>query len=266
MRLLDALPPLAERYYSLASSAKEHPGRMRICFSVVSYRTKTADGGSRVRKGLCSSMLADKGEELVASGGWVKTTVRIYRRRPTGNELRLPKSLATPIIMVGPGTGVAPFISFLYERRAAAKAQGAGAAARLGPAHLFFGCQHRVGDFLFDKELVRLQEDGSLTQLHTAFSRDAMDTAASGEWRNVRLNVNYVQDLFYMSAPEIARLITKEGAHLYICGDGRAMAADVHRELVATLQNECGFASAVEADTLLSGLATEGRYTREIWY
>lgn len=176
--LLDALPPLAERYYSIASSPLSAPDSARIVFTALSYSVRLPDGTCEQRRGLCSSQLADKGEALNASGGWVKPTVRVYRRRPTGNELRLPRELGTPVIMVGPGTGVAPFIAFLQHRRALAlqgkaavsAATGgkfAGASGPVGQAHLFFGCQHRVGDFLFDDELDAFERDGTLTRLHT---------------------------------------------------------------------------------------------------
>lgn len=157
-----------------------------------------------------------------------------------------------------------------------------------------------------------------MTRAPQAFSRDAIDSASAGEWRSVRLNVNYVQvrrrpsaktraarrkrplpdlgarahgrrlltrapsppslapphspvqDLFLNAAALIQGLLLKEGAHVYVCGDGRSMAADVHSELLAVLQLDCGggrpASSAAEADALLAQLAAAGRYTREIWY
>jgi len=273
VKLLDALPPLAERYYSLASSPLQAQGSVRIVFTVLTYSVRDAEGNRVERRGLCSGVLADAGEELIASGGWVKPTVRVYRRRPTGNELRLPAQLSTPILMVGPGTGVAPFLAFLQHRRELVRAQAAkadGAKQAAGHSHLFFGCQHQVGDFLFADELEEMERDGTLTQLHTAFSRDARDSASAGEWRSCRLNVNYVQDLFIGASARIQQLLLKEGAYMYVCGDGSSMAADVHKELLAVLQVDCGkgapASSGGEAEALLAKLAAAGRYAREIWY
>jgi len=284
--LVDALPPLAERSYSIASSPLESPTTIRVAFSLVTYRTPVPDtdvggraGGNgrsmpprtRERVGLCSGMLARLGEAYMAAARSgapgakaAVPRVRVYRRRPTGNELRLPKSLSTPILMVGPGTGVSPFVGFLRHRRALLGREGA-TSASCAEAHLFFGCQHRVGDFLFEKELRALEADGALTKLHAAFSRDAIDSASAGEWRNVRINVNYVQDLFFASAPAICELLLKHGAHVYVCGDGRSMASDVHTELLAVLRAEAGL-STPEAERKLAELAAAGRYTREIWY
>ncbi|KAG8459020.1 hypothetical protein KFE25_006565 [Diacronema lutheri] len=270
--LLDSLPPLAERYYSIASSPLHSPDSVRIVFTQLTYTETLPDGRTKARRGLCSSMLASMGEEFIDAGGWVKPAVRVYRRRPTGNELRLPTDLTAPLLLVGPGTGVAPFIAFLQHLRALradARARGVELARAFGETHLFFGCQHRVGDFLFDEELETFEADGTLTRLHTAFSRDAIDSASAGEWRSVRLNVNYVQDLFATNARLIQQLLTKR-AFVYVCGDGRSMASDVHRELLALLQMDAGDGaparSASEADALLAQLAAEGRYTREIWY
>jgi methionine synthase reductase len=179
VRLVNALPPLAERLYSLASASTD--GSARIVFTAVVYAVRDATGALVSRRGLCSGMLAAKGAEFLKSGGWLRPCVRVYRRRPTGNELRLPAALSAPLLMVGPGTGVAPFLSFLQHRAAliaaalqppaepaARGAAGAvGAAAVVGESHLFFGCQHQVGDFLFSKELREMERAGTLTRLHT---------------------------------------------------------------------------------------------------
>ena len=163
--------------------------------------------------------------------------VPVYLRAST---FRLPPSHATPVIMIGPGTGVAPFRGFLQERAAAAAA-----GAALGPAHLFFGCRSAKADFIYEGELQAALRAGTLTRLHTAFSRDAKQKV-------------YVQHRLAEAGAEVAALI-EAGGWVYVCGDAKAMARDVHAALRALLGGDAG------GDAALKALADGGRYHKDVW-
>jgi len=185
-----------------------------------------------------------------------RVVLPVYRREPSGNELRLPSAPSTPVLMVGPGTGLAPFRAFLQQRRFAWPR------SKLGPCHLFFGCRAEHVDFLYGAELRAMASSGALS-LHTAFSR-SRESCSSGSWRGARLNIPYVQDLIEEEAATVADLLFSQGGHLYICGDGQSMATDVHEALRRVAASELGITAAA-AEKRLEALAEEGRYCREIW-
>ncbi len=287
--LLDALPPLAPRQYSVCNSALATPGRIHLCLSVVRYATRDASNTPSLRWGLASSMLAKLAAPLLApgGGGGAVPMVKVFKNPPSGNELRLPTTPATPVVMIGPGTGVAPFRAFVQERKVRATPprvhlyalpkpppdpltlhssrpppQVRWPRSQLGPTHLYFGCQRAEVDFLYADELQTMSLSGAL-QLHTAFSR-AGDPAEAGWWRGVRVGVTYVQDVLEERKAEVAGLLYDANAHLYVCGDGKAMATDVHGALLRITADHFGVPPA-EAEARLAKLAAEGRYTREIW-
>ena len=263
--LLDALPPLAPRMYSVANAPELRAGApnvIHLCLSIVRYVTTGPDGTRHARQGLASSMIESACQPLLAphaagGGGGAAVHLRVFRREPSGHELRLPESPATPLVLIGPGTGLAPFRAFIHHRRAK------WTSAQLGPCHLFFGCRAPSVDFLYEQELTALSASGAL-RLHTAFSR-AGEACSAGVWRGVRVGIPYVQDRLEEMGADLAALLTLEGdARVYVCGDGQSMASDVHAALRSTLVRHGGINMA-EAEARLGALAERGRYAREIW-
>ena len=266
--LLDVLPPLAPRYYSIANAAAADPGRAHLCLSIVEYSTRCPADGSRLpRRGVasgflcraCAPLLAAAGAAAggaAANGHAAAVRVLVFRRPPSGNELRLPPSPTTPILLVGPGTGLAPFRSFLQHRKYSAPR------SKLGPCHLFFGCRSERVDFLYADELRPMSSSGAIS-LHTAFSRDG-EASSAGTWRGARLHVPYVQDRIEERAREVVELLFEKDGRLYVCGDGQAMAGDVHAALLRVACASLGVTTE-EAEARLERLAKEGRYCREIW-
>ncbi len=183
------LPRLLPRLYSISSSPLAHPGEVHLTLGVVRYH-----GGDRLRKGVASTYLAER----VQPGAEVRVFVHPSHR------FGLPDSGDTPMIRVGPGTGIAPFRAFLEERRALGAS---------GKNWLFFGDQSRATDFLYEEELRKLRRDGVLTRLDTAFSRDQAEKV-------------YVQTRMLERARELWGWL-EEGAHFYVCGDAKRMASDV---------------------------------------
>ena len=228
---LEMLSLLAPRYYSISSSPSGDPSRCSVTVGVVEG---PASSGRGVYKGICSNYLASRRE-----GETIQATVR-----ETKAGFRLPDDPAVPIIMVGPGTGLAPFRGFLQER-AALKAKG----AKPGPAMLFFGCRHPDQDFLYADELKAFEADG-LTELHTAFSR-------------AQAPKTYVQDLVAAERERVWALI-ENGAIIYVCGDGGKMEPDVKAALVA-IYRECNSADADAGLRWIDDLGTKNRYVLDVW-
>ncbi len=228
---LEMLSLLAPRYYSISSSPAGDPSRCSVTVAVVAG---AASSGRGIYKGICSNYLAGR-----RAGETVHATVR-----ETKAGFRLPDDPAVPIIMIGPGTGLAPFRGFLQER-AARKAKG----ATLGPAMLFFGCRHPDQDYLYADELKAFAADG-ITELHTAFSR------AEGP-------KTYVQNLVTAQQDRVWSLI-ENGAIIYVCGDGGKMEPDVKAALVAIYRQR----KAADADAALrwiDDLGTKNRYVLDVW-
>ncbi|WP_442812286.1 molybdopterin-dependent oxidoreductase [Streptomyces sp. NBC_00243] len=222
----EVLKPLQPRLYSISSSPLTDPHLVSLTVSVVRYENP----GGRPRQGVCSPFLAD------AAPG---TPVPVFVQ--PSPKFRPPANPATPMVMVGPGTGIAPFIGFLHERRAL---------GHRAPNWLFFGEQHRASDFYYEDELAALLADGTLSRLDTAFSRDQ------------RAKV-YVQDRMREHGPQLWSWL-QDGAHFYVCGDASRMAKDVDRALrdIATVHgglDEDGAAAYVKQ------LAAEKRYVRDVY-
>jgi cytochrome P450 / NADPH-cytochrome P450 reductase len=228
---LEMLSLLAPRYYSISSSPSVDPARCSVTVGVVGG---PAASGRGVYKGICSNYLADR-----RAGDTVYATVR-----ETKAGFRLPDDSSVPIIMIGPGTGLAPFRGFLQER-AARKAKG----ATLGSAMLFFGCRHPDQDYLYADEL-KAMAAGGITELFTAFSR------ADGP-------KTYVQHLL-AAQKEKAWSLIEQGAIIYVCGDGGKMEPDVKAALVAIYREKSGSDAAAGA-RWIEELGAKNRYVLDVW-
>lgn len=224
--LLQLLRPLTHRVYSISSSPLTHKGMVHLTVAAVRHRSAERD-----RRGQCSTYLADR----VCAGN----TAGVFLSK--NRSFRLPADDSAPVIMVGPGTGVAPFRSFLYER----KARGA-----RGRNWLFFGDQYRATDFMYEDEIVQFQRDGVLDRLDLAFSRDQEQKI-------------YVQDRMRENGAELFRWLD-EGAYFYVCGDAAQMARDVDIALHDVVA-EFGGLGADAAEDYVNTLKREKRYLRDVY-
>ena len=222
---IESLDPMQPRLYSIASSPKTDPERVALTVDTVRY-----DVGKRRRLGVGSTYLADR----VAPGHKIKVYVQ------KAHAFGLPADLAVPIIMIGPGTGIAPFRAFLHERRAT-KAPGRN--------WLFYGHQHRDYDFFYEDELAGMQAAGVLTHLFLAWSRDDAQKF-------------YVQDRMRQAGRDLWAWIA-EGAHIYVCG-AIAMGKDVDRALVDVIAAH-GARSTDQAIAFLGDLKKCGRYQTDVY-
>jgi sulfite reductase (NADPH) flavoprotein alpha-component len=226
-QLVGALRPMQPRLYSISSSQKAHPSQVHLTVGVVRYVNRTG----RQCKGVASTFLAER----LKPG----SKARIFVQPAHG--FRLPEEGKTPVIMVGPGTGIAPFRAFLQER----KTTGA-----TGGNWLFFGDQRRDFDYLYEQELDGYKRDGVLTKLDLAFSRDQAEKV-------------YVQTRMLENGAEIWRWL-KEGAHFYVCGDAKRMAKDVD-EALKTIAMQHGGMSAEQAKAFVADLSKAKRYQRDVY-
>ena len=220
------LRKLQPRLYSISSSPKAHPGEVHLTVAVVRYELN-----GRGRKGVCSTFFADR------VGPETKVPVFVHR----SPSFKLPADGSRPIIMVGPGTGVAPFRAFLEERRAV---------AATGKNWLLFGDQRAAYDFLYREELEAMKNDGLLARLDTAFSRDQEQKI-------------YVQDRMMENAGEIWSWL-QEGGYFYVCGDAKRMAKDVDVALHKIAETAGGL-SAEQAADYVKQLKSEKRYLRDVY-
>ena len=223
--LIGALDPLQARLYSIASSPRHQPGTVHLCVGTVRYRKRR-----RNRRGIASTFLAER----LNPGSHIPVFIQQTR------DFRLPEDDA-PVIMIGPGTGIAPFRAFLQERQL----RGA-----TGRNWLFFGDQHRATDFLFADELDAWRHKGLLSRLDLAFSRDQEDKV-------------YVQHRMREAGKELYAWL-RDGARLYVCGDAQRMAKDVDTALSLIVAREGGMSQSA-AKTWIAGLAKEHRYLRDVY-
>jgi sulfite reductase (NADPH) flavoprotein alpha-component len=223
---VEALEPLQPRLYSISSSHNATPGKLSLTVDCVRYVI-----GKRKRLGLASTFLAER----VSPGDEVK----VYVQKAHG--FALPENPATPIIMIGPGTGIAPFRAFLLDR----KATGA-----TGKNWLFFGHQRSDCDFFYSDELNGMKTQGLLTRLSLAWSRDGAKKF-------------YVQDRMRELGRELWTWLA-EGAHVYICGDAKRMAKDVERALV-DIVTQFGARSTDEAISFIGELKKKGRFQQDVY-
>ncbi|MDW5375792.1 assimilatory sulfite reductase (NADPH) flavoprotein subunit [Halomonas sp. HP20-15] len=224
--LLGMMRRLQPREYSIASSHLANPGEVHVTVAAVRYESH-----GRQRHGVASTFLAEQAEP--------GETVPVYLRR--NKHFRLPENPDTPIVMIGPGTGVAPFRAFLEER----EVSGAG-----GANWLFFGNPHFRTDFLYQTEWQRWLKDGLLTRMDVAFSRDGPEKV-------------YVQDRLRERGAELYRWL-EDGAHVYVCGDAERMAPDVHAALVEIVAEHGGH-SFEQAGEYLKQLTRDRRYQRDVY-
>ncbi|MCJ7841199.1 assimilatory sulfite reductase (NADPH) flavoprotein subunit [Lederbergia sp. NSJ-179] len=220
------LRKMPARLYSIASSYQANPEEVHLTISKVRY-----EAHSRLRHGVCSVQCAER----IRPGDYLPVYVH------ENPNFKLPEDPDAPIIMIGPGTGVAPFRAFLEEREVT---------EATGKSWLFFGDQHYVTDFLYQIDWQRWLKIGTLTQMDIAFSRDTEEKV-------------YVQHRMLEKKQELYKWL-KEGAYLYICGDEKHMAHDVHATLLTILEEEGGMTSK-EAEEYLTQLLQEKRYQRDVY-
>ncbi|KAG8516165.1 Methionine synthase reductase, partial [Galemys pyrenaicus] len=248
--------PLAPRIVCLCSSSLLHPGKLCFVFNVVEFSSDTVTPAPR--RGVCTGWLALLAQTVLQpSEGSPAPKISISPRLT--NSFHLPDDPSVPIIMVGPGTGVAPFIGFLQHREKLHEQHPDG---HFGDTWLFFGCRHKDRDYLFRycvarDELRRFQKLGILTHLKVSFSREAPVEGPGAP-------AKYVQDSLKLHGSQVARVLLQEGGHLYLCGDAKNMAKDVNETLVEIISAESGV-EKLEAMKTLATLREEKRYLQDIW-
>ena len=220
------LTKLQPRLYSVASSLKAYPDQVHFIVDVIRYESH-----GRIRKGVASSFLAERADDV---------PIPVFPS--VAKHFHLPENPNTPIIMVGPGTGVAPFRAYLQER----KVIGA-----KGKNWLFFGSQHEHCDFAYRDEFEAFKKEGILTRLDCAWSRDQSEKI-------------YVQHRMKENAAEIWKWLDGEGAHFFVCGDARRMAKDVDATLRKIVQ-EHGGKNMGEANEYVEKLKSDKRYKRDVY-
>ncbi|MFL5239720.1 MAG: sulfite reductase subunit alpha [Rhizomicrobium sp.] len=218
------LSKLQPRLYSIASSLKAFPDQVHFIIDVVRY-----ESNGRLRNGVCSTFMAERADHA---------PVPVY---PSSSKFRLPEDPETPIIMVGPGTGVAPFRAFLQERRAIG--------AR-GKSWLFFGSQRESCDYFYKSDFDQLKSDGYLSRIDCAFSRD-------------QTHKIYVQHRMGENSAELWKWLD-EGAHFFVCGDAKRMAKDVDAMLHQIAVQEGG-KTPEQASEYVEQLKKEKRYKRDVY-
>jgi len=228
---LEMLPVMTPRYYSISSSPNAMGQACSITVGVVAGPKRSGDG---TYKGSCSTYIAE-----LAAGDVIFAAVK-----ETKAGFRMPDDPATPMIMIGPGTGLAPFRAFCQER-----VMQKGAGAQLGAAMLFFGCRAPDEDFIYRKELEAMAREG-IVDLHVAFSR-------------YEGKKTYVQDLLLAQRKTVWGLINA-GARIYVCGDGSRMEPDVKRALARIYAEETD-AEPAEADAWMERMGAENRYVLDVW-
>jgi sulfite reductase (NADPH) flavoprotein alpha-component len=224
--LVAMLPKLSPRLYSISSSPLAHAGQIHTTVAVVRFNAH-----NRERGGVCSTLFADRAS--------LSDRLPLYIQ--PNKRFRLPANPDAPMIMIGPGTGVAPFRAFLHERRAI------GASGR---NWLFFGERSAETDYLYRDELESMRSDGHLTRLDTAFSRDQQDKV-------------YVQDRM-MEQASLFWSWLQDGASVYVCGDASRMAKDVHAALQGIVEKQ-GCMTAPEVEEYVQALKEEHRYHRDVY-
>eukprot|EP00163_Fabomonas_tropica_P027739 TRINITY_DN542_c0_g1_i3.p1 TRINITY_DN542_c0_g1~~TRINITY_DN542_c0_g1_i3.p1 ORF type:complete len:576 (-),score=154.83 TRINITY_DN542_c0_g1_i3:159-1886(-) len=232
--LLEILPPLHPRYYSIASSPKMHVDNVHATVAVVRYTSPTG----RAAKGVATTYLAD-----LKPGSKVNFSIR-------RSTFHLPAKPTVPVIMVGPGTGLAPFRGFLQERASFIRNGADKGEPGKRYNRLYFGCRRRDEDYIYEKELQQYVEEG-VCDLRVAFSREQKDKV-------------YVQHLLAEDGPVLYDLLKNKKAYFYVCGDGAQMAKDVDKVLKQVVQKE-GKLTTEQADQFVEDMVEKGRYMQDVW-
>jgi len=227
---ISVCPRLQTRFYTISSSSSCHPESIHLTVAV----TKSERSDGSIFKGVCSNHLAEVP---------VNKSVRVFCRDST---FRLPSDPSTPIIMIGPGTGVAPMRGLLQERSLMKLEKKLDVGANV----LYFGCKKRTLDYLYEDEIAQFQKDGVLTEYHVAFSREQEDKV-------------YVQNLLAENAKETWKLINDLGAYVYVCG-GVKMGNDVSVAL-RVIVSEMGGMNLDDAKKYVDKMTHKGRYVQELW-
>ena len=222
-KFLSLLRKLSPRLYSISSSPNANKDKVHITVAKVFYESH-----GRSRNGVCSAYLADRCNKNDIANVFLQSS----------NHFKLPQDISIPIIMVGPGTGIAPFRAFLQEREFVKSS---------GKNWLFFGNPHEGTDFLYEQELMTFKKKEILTKLSTAWSRD-------------QENKIYVQDVMAQEGKEIWNWLN-EGAYFYVCGDAKYMAKDVDNCLHKII-NEHG---KVDSESYIKAMKKEKRYQRDVY-
>jgi NADPH-ferrihemoprotein reductase len=230
--LLHILPYMQPRYYTISSSSSRYPNKVHITVSVMESKAQSGE----VFRGLTSSYL----QSLEPN----KSTCRVFVRP---SSFRLPKAISTPIIMIGPGTGVAPMRALLQER----EEQAQRANAPTGSNSLYFGCQSASRDFIYRNELEAFVASKTLSKLEVAFSRE-------------QLGKVYVQHLLQREADSDALVSSIDfGAYIYVCG-GTSMGADVMETVISVVEKKKSI-SRNAAEAFVKDLQSKGQYVQELW-
>ncbi|NXG64980.1 MTRR reductase, partial [Hemiprocne comata] len=254
--LIEHLPKLQARSYSVSSSNLYQPGRLCFVFNIVEFPACPARPVPR--KGVCTGWLAElvapllhPSKNTLDTKGGSSSTEKISIFARPNNTFHLPADPSVPLIMVGPGTGISPFIGFLQHRQ---KLREEHTDWKFGETWLFFGCRHQDRDYLF-KQLKCFLENGTLTHLKVCFSRDSSTAEVAPP--------KYVQDVIRLYATEVARVLLKERGYFYVCGD-KHMADGVSNAVVDILSMEME-ADKLEAMKILAVLREEKRYLQDVW-
>jgi sulfite reductase (NADPH) flavoprotein alpha-component len=220
------LTKLQPRLYSVASSLRAFPEQVHFIIDVVRYESR-----GRRRKGVCSTFLAERAD---------KVPVPVYPS--SAKHFHMPEDGNVPLIMIGPGTGVAPFRAFLQDRQAT---------GAKGKNWLFFGAQREACDYAYREDFHKLKQDGILTRMDCAFSRD-------------QTHKIYVQNRMLENAAEIWKWIDGDGGQFFVCGDAKRMAKDVDAALRKIVQDQGG-KSPEEANEYVEKLKSDKRYKRDVY-
>ncbi|XP_053344355.1 methionine synthase reductase [Clarias gariepinus] len=259
--LIEHLPKLQPRAYSAASSSLCHPGKVHIVFSVVRF---PACAEHPERTGLCTGWLADHVSTIIEPYGTKRSSPesadsaalpKVHVSPRVNNIFHLPSDPTVPMVMVGPGSGVAPFIGFLQQRE---KEREGNQDSTFCETWLFFGCRHKDKDFIFKDELERFVENGTLSHLKVCFSRAEPNRNSSESYPK------YVQHNLLLHAEHIARILLKEKGCLYVCGDAKNMAKDVNDTLMEIIGKELQL-DKLESMKMMAKLREEKRYLQDIW-
>jgi len=240
--LLELLPRLAPRYYSISSSRKLKPSSVHITAVHVRYEKPTG----RVHDGVCTTFLREKHLSRESEEKTSDFSAPIFVRK---SNFHLPSNPKVPVIMVGPGTGIAPFCGFIQERKS--KVREAAEGTEFGDFVLFFGCRERCTDFIYQQELENAVQEKVLSHLFVAFSRESSEKV-------------YVQHKIKEQGKLIWDLIDRKGAYIYVCGDANKMAKDVSSTLHA-ISVEHGNLTPQQSKAYWHSLQNCGRYLQDVW-